>query len=46
MIEAWNNSQGHRSLLLDGSFRSVGAAYAQGRFNGRRTTVWVVRVQR
>ena len=46
VIEAWNNSVGHRNLLLDGSFRSVGAAYAQGRFNGRRTTVWVVRVQR
>jgi|AntDryMetagUQ889_1029465.scaffolds.fasta_scaffold21256_2 uncharacterized protein YkwD len=46
VIEAWNNSEGHRNVLLDGSFRSVGAAYAQGRFNGRRTTVWVVRVQR
>jgi len=46
VIEAWNNSEGHRNLLLDGSFRTVGAAYAQGRFNGRRTTVWVVRVQR
>lgn len=46
VVAAWNNSEGHRNLLLDGSFRTVGAAYAQGRFHGRRTTVWVVRVQR
>ena len=46
VIQAWSNSEGHRNLLLGGSFRTVGAAYAQGRFNGRRTTVWVVRVQR
>ena len=46
VVQAWSNSEGHRNLLLDGSFRTVGAAYAQGRFNGRRTTVWVVRLQR
>ena len=46
VIQAWENSEGHRNLLLNGSFRTVGAAYARGRFNGRRTTVWVVRVQR
>ena len=46
VIRAWESSEGHRNLLLDGSFRTVGAAYAQGSFRGRRTTVWVVRVQR
>ncbi|MGI8596942.1 MAG: CAP domain-containing protein [Thermoleophilaceae bacterium] len=46
VIQAWDNSEGHRNLLLDGSFRTVGAAYARGRFNGRQTMVWVVRVQR
>lgn len=46
VIRAWGASEGHRSLLLDPSFRTVGAAYARGRFRGRRTTVWVVRVQR
>ena len=45
-LRAWRRSPGHRRVLLDRRVRYVGAGAAVGRFNGRRSTVWVVRVGR
>ena len=41
-FRAWRNSPAHNAILLDGNFRWVGAGYKKGRFNGRRTTMWVM----
>ena len=41
-LRAWARSPGHNAILLDGSFRYVGAGPAMGRFHGRRTTMWVM----
>jgi uncharacterized protein YkwD len=41
-LRAWINSPGHRAILLDGNFSYVGAGKVSGRFNGRRTTMWVM----
>ena len=41
-LRAWIGSSGHNAILLDGNFRYVGAGYVKGRFNGRRTTMWVM----
>jgi uncharacterized protein YkwD len=41
-FNAWRRSPGHNAILLDGNFRWVGAGYRKGRFQGRRTTMWVM----
>ena len=41
-LRAWSRSPGHNSILMDGSFNYVGAGVVKGRFNGRRTTMWVM----
>ena len=41
-LRAWINSPGHNSILLDGSFKYVGAGEVHGRFHGKRTTMWVM----
>ena len=41
-FNAWRHSPGHNAILLDGSFRWVGAGYTKGRFRGRSTTMWVM----
>jgi serralysin len=41
-LRAWINSPGHNAILLDGNFSYVGAGLAEGRFHGRRTTMWVM----
>ena len=41
-FRAWRRSPGHNAMLLDGSFRWVGAGFKKGRFHGRKTTMWVM----
>jgi uncharacterized protein YkwD len=41
-LRSWINSPGHNAILLDGSFKYVGAGPVRGRFHGRRTTMWVM----
>jgi uncharacterized protein YkwD len=41
-LRAWSRSPGHNSILMDGNFNYVGAGKVYGRFNGRRTTMWVM----
>jgi uncharacterized protein YkwD len=41
-LRAWANSPGHNAIMLDGNFSYVGAGKVTGRFNGRRTTMWVM----
>ena len=41
-LRAWINSPGHNSILLDGNFSYVGAGMVEGRFHGRRATMWVM----
>jgi uncharacterized protein YkwD len=41
-LRAWARSPGHNAILMDGSFNYVGAGVVKGRFNGRRTTMWVM----
>ena len=41
-LRSWINSPPHNSILLDGSFKYVGAGKVSGRFKGRRTTMWVM----
>ena len=43
-VRRWLASPGHRPLLLSRGFRQAGAAAVQGRFNGRRSTVWVLQL--
>lgn len=43
VLRRWGNSPGHRQIIMSPRFRRIGAARATGRFNGRRTTIWVVR---
>jgi uncharacterized protein YkwD len=45
-IRGWMRSPAHRSVLLSGRYRLVGAAAVRGRFGGRRTTIWVAQVAR
>jgi uncharacterized protein YkwD len=40
----WKMSPGHRAILLDRSFRWIGAGRDYGRLGARRTTIWVVHV--
>ena len=41
-LRAWSGSPGHNAILTDGNFNYVGAGVVKGRFNGRRTTMWVM----
>jgi uncharacterized protein YkwD len=41
-LRAWAHSPGHNAILLDGSFKFVGAGPVKGRFHGRSTTMWVM----
>ena len=43
VLRRWNNSYGHRALILSSRYRWIGAARAVGRYGGRRATIWVVR---
>jgi uncharacterized protein YkwD len=45
-IRGWMGSSAHRSVLLSGRYRLVGAAPVRGRFGGRRATIWVAQVAR
>ena len=36
----WLNSPGHKAVIMDRSFRYVGAGAASGRFRGRKATLW------
>jgi uncharacterized protein YkwD len=41
-LRAWRRSPGHNAILLDGSFKYVGAGPVRGRFHGHRTVMWVM----
>lgn len=41
-LRAWINSPAHNGILLDRSFRYVGAGKVSGRFHGSRRTMWVM----
>jgi uncharacterized protein YkwD len=41
-LRAWRHSPGHNAILLDGSFKYVGAGPVKGSFHGHRTTMWVM----
>jgi uncharacterized protein YkwD len=41
-LHAWQRSPGHNAILLDGSFKYVGAGPVKGRFHGKRTVMWVM----
>jgi uncharacterized protein YkwD len=43
-LRMWSRSSGHRSTLLGGQFRYIGAGRARGRFGRRLVTIWVVQV--
>ena len=45
-VRMWLRSPSHRSVILTRSMNLVGAGAAQGRFRGRRGTVWVVQTGR
>ena len=40
-VRRWLRSPGHRTVLLDPSFRYFGAGRTVGRFRGRPATIWV-----
>jgi uncharacterized protein YkwD len=41
-LRGWMRSPGHRALVLSSGFRFAGAGVTRGRFQGRRTTMWVL----
>jgi uncharacterized protein YkwD len=41
-FHAWLRSPGHRAILMDPSFNYAGAGRAAGRFQGRKSTIWVM----
>jgi uncharacterized protein YkwD len=41
-VRAWLRSPSHRSLLLSGHFRALGAGRAVGFYRSRRATTWVL----
>jgi uncharacterized protein YkwD len=43
-IRMWHASAAHRAVLLDPSYRWMGAGAALGLFDGWRTTLWTVQV--
>jgi uncharacterized protein YkwD len=40
-LRAWMHSPGHRDVLMSSRFTWIGLGRASGRFNGRRSTIWV-----
>jgi uncharacterized protein YkwD len=44
VVRWWMRSPGHRTVLLDGSMRYIGAGGLRGRFRGRRAVIWTVHV--
>jgi uncharacterized protein YkwD len=46
VIRMWMRSDMHRGLLLDPGFTDAGVGWRRGRFAGRLTTLWVVRLGR
>jgi uncharacterized protein YkwD len=45
-VRGWMRSPSHRSVLMSSRYRLVGATPVQGRFGGRRATIWVAQVAR
>ena len=43
-VRRWLASYSHRVLLLSRGFRYAGAAAVRGRFRGRTSTIWVLRL--
>jgi uncharacterized protein YkwD len=43
-VRRWLASPGHRSVLLKAGVNWMGAGLTQGRFRGRRATIWVLQV--
>jgi uncharacterized protein YkwD len=43
-VRMWRASKPHRDVLLDSSYRWMGAGRALGVFDGSRTTLWTVQV--
>jgi len=43
VLRRWNNSYGHRAVMMSRTYRWMGAARAIGRYKGARATIWVVR---
>jgi uncharacterized protein YkwD len=43
-VRRWLASYSHRVLLLHRGFRYAGAAAVRGRFRGRTSTIWVLRL--
>jgi uncharacterized protein YkwD len=41
-VRRWLRSPAHRSLLLSGRFRAIGAGRATGAYRARRATTWVL----
>lgn len=44
-VVEWWNSSAHRQVMM-GQYRRAGAGKATGYFDGRRSTIWVVRFAR
>jgi uncharacterized protein YkwD len=45
-LRRWGNSPDHRQVLSSRRFRWIGATRASGRYRGRGSTIWVVRLGR
>jgi uncharacterized protein YkwD len=45
-VRLWLRSPSHRAVILTRSMNLVGVGVAQGRFRGRRATIWVVQTGR
>ena len=45
-VRMWLHSPTHRAVILTRSMNLVGASAVQGRFHGRRSTIWVVQTGR
>jgi uncharacterized protein YkwD len=46
VVRMWLRSPTHRAVILTRSMNLVGAGASQGRFHGRRATIWVVQAGR
>ena len=46
IVQMWMGSSVHRGLILDRQYRRVGVAAVSGRFQGRKSTIWVARLAR
>jgi uncharacterized protein YkwD len=45
-VRSWLRSPAHRALVLTSSMNTAGIGHAQGRFQGRPATIWVLEVAR